>query len=507
MQHLPVHWSEGLFLTAQHFQAADRHWSELLSRSEQFDQAYHYGLSAVRYSHEAIANGSFQLDACEGRTKRGTPISLGAGEEPARISLQDALDAAQPQRERLTLDVKALLAGGGAVRVYLAIPKLRLGTVNVGQRGSGGLHRYVELAGQSLCDESQGEDNQDVHFRTLNWKLLAKPPRSSAPEDATTGLRFDEDDPDYELLPIAQVRRAGESGPELDLSYIPPLLSSQAWEELSKGVLQRIYDWIGHRSEVLSNQVRIRRITLASPEPGDLDRLLLLMRLNEAYATLGHLAFARGIHPFVAYGLLVQIIGQLAIFDDERRPPPIPRYDHDELGPIFHWALAQIRRYLDRTAPQQSYFFRPFEGRKVGMQVTFDQPWLGAGFRWYVGVSYQQITPDQCRGLLAPNALFWKLASSRQVDRRFENKEPGLDLLFQPSPPSELPEQNWLYFEVTRKGDAWDDVVAQQTLAMRFSDKYVENRDALEGQRKLQIRTPTTKADLEFGLFAVASRT
>ena len=46
----------------------------------------------------------------------------------------------------------------------------------------------------------------------------------------------------------------------------------------------------GNRIEILSQQVVSRGITLASQEPGDLDRLFMLMRLNEAYASLVILA-------------------------------------------------------------------------------------------------------------------------------------------------------------------------------------------------------------------------
>src|SRR5688572_15266821 len=124
MQHLPVHWTEGLFLTAQHFQAADRHWHELLFRGERFDQAYYYGARSVRFSREAIANLSFQLDACEARTRSGTIISFGEGDEPDRINLKDALPAASGG---LKHDLTTLLATRRAVRIYVGIPKLRLG--------------------------------------------------------------------------------------------------------------------------------------------------------------------------------------------------------------------------------------------------------------------------------------------------------------------------------------------------------------------------------------------
>lgn len=503
MQHLPVHWTEGLFLTAQHFQAADRHWQELLFRGERFDQAYYYGLRNVRFSRPAIANLAFQLDACEARTRTGAIISFGEGDEPDRISLKDALPVIGVAGE-LKSDLTALLAARRVVRVYLALPKLRLGSANTGRRGDDGLHRYVEVPPVALQDESTGGNDQEVGFRVPNARLIVKPPRGEG-GDGNGALRFDDDDPNYDLLPVAQIRRAGEGGPELDESYIPPILSIDAWPELQRGIVQQIYDRIGNRIERLSQQVIARRIAFASQDPGDLDRILMLMRLNEAYAALSVITFASGVHPLPAYVALVKIVGQLAIFDPSRRPPAIPKYDHDDLGTIFRWVRDQILLYLDLT-PDLPYFHRPFIGQGLGMQVTFDPDWLGPHFKWYVGVQYHQITAAQCRNLLAPNALHWKLGSVKQVEGMFQSGRPGLQLVPQEPAPKELPATDRIFFEVTRSGDAWQDVLVTQTLAMRYKDALVDNRESLEGQENLVIHVPPKKVELQFGLFVVPSR-
>ena len=55
MRNLPVHWSEGMFLRPQHFQAADRHWSELIATSDRWSNPYSYGVWHVEISREALA--------------------------------------------------------------------------------------------------------------------------------------------------------------------------------------------------------------------------------------------------------------------------------------------------------------------------------------------------------------------------------------------------------------------------------------------------------------------
>ena len=77
MRNFPVHWSEGLFLVPQHFQAAERHWNELLNRSDKFDHEFNYGLRRIELSHDAILNQSFQVQECEASTREGTIIALG----------------------------------------------------------------------------------------------------------------------------------------------------------------------------------------------------------------------------------------------------------------------------------------------------------------------------------------------------------------------------------------------------------------------------------------------
>ena len=80
MWNLPVHWSEGLFLQPQHFQAAERSWAELFHTSGQWDHEYGYGVRRMEISPEAIANYQFQVNVCHARMKDGTLVALDPGQ-------------------------------------------------------------------------------------------------------------------------------------------------------------------------------------------------------------------------------------------------------------------------------------------------------------------------------------------------------------------------------------------------------------------------------------------
>jgi len=470
MHNLPVHWSEGLFLQPHHLQAAERYWAEALQTSEQWDHAYEYGLRRLDFSHEAIANQQFQLNVCHARMKDGTLVSLDPGQELDRVDLKEAF------------------AKESVVRVFLAVPKMKMGRPNVATAAADqGKLRYLETR-QTVQDESAGGNDQEIPFRELNVRLLLS-------TDDTAG---------YEILPVAQVQRAGEkaAAPQLDTGYIPPVLAIDAWPPLGRDIVRAIYDILGRKIEVLGEQVVSRGLTLANLEPGDLDRLLMLAELNAAYSTLGVLAFASGVHPLLAYTELVRIVGQLSIFSPERRPPEIPQYDHDDLARIFYWVKRQIETLLDYVRGPV-YEQRYFVGEGYGMRVSIESRWLEPDWQWYVGVHRGTLSDRDCLVMLSPGNLNWKLGSSRQVEAMFQYGQVSLELKPLGQAPGALPRGSWLYFEVTRGNAAWKDVLETQTVAMRLQDRLIVNRESLQGSRSLVVALGGKQFPLQFALFAV----
>jgi len=473
MYNLPVHWSEGLFLQPHHLQAADRYWTETLQTSEQWDHEYFYGIRRLEFSPEALGNYEFQVNVCGARMKDGTLVALAPGQAPDRINLKEAF------------------ATQSTVRVFLAVPKLRMGKANVTPPGDTGKYRYLPTK-QSVQDESFGGNEQEIQFRDLSVCLMLSTQDSAG----------------YELLPIAQVQRAGEkeAAPELDLGYIPPLLAIDGWPPLGRDVVRAVYDVIGKKIEVLSQQVASRGITLVSQEPGDMDRLLMLSLLNAAYCHLGVLAFAGGVHPLTAYAEMCRIVGQLSIFRPQRRPPEIPHYDHDDLGRIFHYIKAQILALLD-SLPDYEYEQRWFEGEAHGMHVSLESRWLGPDWQWFVGVERGTMSDKDCLAMLSPGALNWKLGSARQVETMFRFRQAGVHLEPLAQAPRALPpSRDWTYYEVSRDNEAWKDVLETQTLAMRLQERLIVNLDTLPGSHKLVVAVGGKQYAIQFALFAVPTK-
>ena len=479
MQYFPVHWSEGLFLLPHHFQAADRHLAEMLGTSLEFDHPYGYGVYSLQIDQGSLEQSLFKIQILRARMRDGTIIDQDVGQEEA-----DVIDLEEKLKEK------------PSVLVLVAVPRTQLGTPNVnvkraGKAGDQGdphtsprYHRFF----QTLQDESRGGNEKRIEVKSLHWRLLTE-------YDDTEG---------YDVLPLARVERASHAGAraQVDRTYIPPVLTTTACAGLSLDIIKKTAFFIEKRIESLGQQLAGRGVTFDSREPGDLAGLLMLDRLFESHAGLDVFSSGTGVHPFVAYVEMVRVVGRIAIFKD-RVHPEIPPYDHDNLGPVFHKLMNMIET---RVNAFRSYEYEQldFFGMGSGLQVTPDTKWFDSNWQWFVGVHKGELNDLECQDLLSSN-LDWKLGSRRQVESLFTRGAEGLRIAPLKRPPRALPtSSDWIYFDVSRANEAWKDVQADKSLAMRLNHLIISNPDQLQqGGRWLIVNWKGRQVSLRFALFAV----
>ncbi|HET6426548.1 MAG TPA: type VI secretion system baseplate subunit TssK [Planctomycetaceae bacterium] len=484
MQHLPVHWHEGLFLRAHHFQAADRAAFELRNTSERWDHPYRHGLYALEYSSEALANGFFEIQRISARLPDGTIIDLGHDATPDRRSVSAENPSVSATNLQDAFDQTAV------VRVYIGVPRRLSVGPNVDVRNGHPVTTRFIRRDLVLTDDSEGGNEQEVSLRELNVQVLLS-------TDDLSG---------YDVLPIAQVRRSSAEGavPEIDLDYIPPLITLEAWQSLGRGTVRAIYDTIGRKAEVLSRELSSRGTDLDGQTPGDLERILLLGCLNEAQAVLGALTFSRGLHPFTVFVELCRVAGRLGLLTPTRRTGDLPQYNHDDLATVFRQLQRQIE--LSLTAVRDYEHRRhEFVGAGLGMQLTFDASLRQSNWQWFVGVYNTELSANELQELLSPGHLDWKLGSARQVNELFAHRAAGLEMVPLNRTVRALPPRaGWSYYEIPR-GDspAWLDVLETETVAIRFKDSLIVNRTDLEGSREITVRYRGRPVTLRFALFAV----
>jgi type VI secretion system protein ImpJ len=466
----PVHWHEGMFLRPHHFQAAQRHTQYLTNLGDKWDHYYNWGLCSADIDLDALANHRLVVRSLKARMRDGSLVSV-------------------PEEGTLpTLDLKTAFEGSTNPTVLLAVPVANLKQANVSTNGPANGARF-RLDVQDLEDENTGFNPQPIQVRLLNLKLLLDT----------------EDRAGYEVLPICRVQKSAkaEATPELDVAYIPPVLACEAWPPLVADVLQQSYDRIGQRLQLLADLVVSRGITFDSQAQGDHQIFAQLRVLNEAYALMGTMFFAQGVHPFPAYLELCRLVGQLSIFGPSRRPPELPRYDHDDLGGCFY----RVKQYIDalfEDAPQPGYKERPFVGAALRMQVALEPSWLESAYQMFVGVK-STLPAEECITLLTRSALDMKIGSSDRADEIFRRGMAGLRFAHSPRPPRALPSvPGLIYFQVDRESqqDEWANVQKSLTLALRLNEHRIAGN--IQGQRVLTIKTTNNQTTaLQFTLYVV----
>jgi type VI secretion system protein ImpJ len=472
----PVHWYEGMALWPHMMQQAERFGVRQLQLSHKFNLHYDWGLRAIDLDVAALANYRFAAHTLQARLKDGTTVSAPEDGAVAALDLRPALQASD------------------AVTVFLGVPKLHLGRSNTrdpDEPSADGEHaraRWV-VGAEEIEDENVANNPQSVRVRLLNFRLLVST----------------EDHSGYEVLPVARVLRPPQpdAPPQLDRTYIPPLLACDAWSVLYADILQAVYHRVGKKIDLRANQVVSRGITFDSRSGQDPLIFNQLHVLNEAYALLGTLAFAEGIHPLPAYVELCRLVGQLAVFGDTHKVPELPHYDHDDLGGCF-W---RVRQYLDELmgeVGELTYKERPFEGQGLRMQVALEPEWLEPAWEMYVGVESPLPAEECVRLLTRAGQLDMKIGAAERVDYIFETGLSGLKFTHSSLPPRALPARvGLIFFQVSRESQLqeWQHVQRSRTLAIRLNQNRVVG--TIQGQRTLAIKTTGQPTTMSFTLFLV----
>jgi type VI secretion system protein ImpJ len=464
-----------MFLRPQHLQADRRHTQALAARSEKWDLRYNWGLVAIDLELTALANYHLVVRSLQARFRDGTLLSVPE-------------DAVLPE-----VDLHAAFSRDSTVMVYVAIPLFDLRKANA-VAGTSDSARYL-VDTLEVEDENTGSDPELIGLRRLNCRLLLG----------------NQEHPGFEKLPIARLVKGtrAQAPPELDVSYIPPVLDCEVYKHLSAGVtaeiLEKIRDRIGAIQKTQVEQIQSRGIGFESQAAGD--RLIMeqLRTLNEASAALSVLVSVPGFHPLQAYLEVCRVVGQLAIFGRRIGPatPPLPKYDHDDLGGCFF----KVKRYTDdllNDFSKPEYLEEPFTGEGQHIQVQLVGDWLQPAYQMFVGVR-TPLDSGECVRLLTQGGLEMKIASAGRVDMIFMRGFRGLRFFHCSTPPRALPsppDLNLIYFQVERDSEReeWQHVQQELKLAVRLNGI----TGNIQGERTLTIATgsranPTTT--MQFTLY------
>lgn len=422
-----VAWSEGMLLRPQHFQQQDRFLYHVARLRHAHLTANGYGFCELSLDSEVLALGQISLVRASGLFPDGMPFNFDQG---SNLVLEVPADA----RDEL---------------VYLALPQEKQAGVNIAPGANGQVARFV-MNGVSMLDDSVEEgEEEDIGLARLNPCLrLGR-----------------EDMAGYVALPVARiVEVVNEKEVRLDRDFIAPCLDIGLMSPLSS-FLRETLSMVKQRAKALAD-----RMQKGAEQSTTLFDVLMLQTLNRWQPYLEHLESGSRVHPERFYEAVVTLIGELATFTrGEKRPPELPRYNHDKLTETFGDLGAVLSQSLS-TVLEQTAVALKLEEAEYGIRVAplHDKSLLDSS--QLVLAVYADLTTEDIRRRLPAQI---KLGPVEHIRDLVNNHLPGISVSALPVAPRQIPyHAGYHYFLLDSDSDRWQQLKQSGGLAVHVSGNY-----------------------------------
>jgi type VI secretion system protein ImpJ len=440
-----VVWTQGMFLTPQHFQTLESYLEGTLQFRQAASHFANWGVTELDIDSEALANGLFRTNTCIGLMPDGEPVNIPDSDEaPPSRTIADHFPP-----HRTTLDV------------FLGLPESRPRARNVTIPGpdrsapSGAMPETRYLAETRMVpDENLGEEEKPVQVARRTFRILF----GNEYRDGFSSFR------------IAQITRNAAGLPILNPQFVAPCLNLASSRYLTT-LLRRQIEILANKSATLSAPRRQRGKLLAEFSASETAHFWLLHTVNSYLPELKHIWKVRQGHPEPAYVAMLRLAGALATFSLEGHPENLPDYDHDDLGHCFTQLDMKIRELMETVIPQK-FVSVPLELSDRFLwtgRVTEDEYFRNSQF--FLAISAKMGVDDLIRKVPA----IVKVASADDIQRVVRNALPGVTLRHTPTPPEAIPVRlDNQYFLLNQGGALWEAITRSRQIAVFAPGEVVE---------------------------------
>lgn len=439
----PLFWHQGLFLQPQHFQLEGLHTRALMTPFHTLLTPHFWGVGEMGIQKSALGNRTFNLTKGEFIFPDTTHVTFpGNALIEARSFESDWEEGGKPLP--VLVGIRKWNATGENVTVLPNLENL-----------SGVTTRFVTTA--------DAEDAVDLHQTgpTAQVKCMQYVLR------LFWGTEVDQLG-DYVLIPVGELVRTGEEV-GLSPSYIPPCMTLSSDDTLMN-LVKEIRDEIFARARQLEAYKKSRGIHTAEFGARDMVYLLALRSLNRYVPVLHHFTETRQVHPWHAYGMLRQLVGELSTFSEEVSvmgelwdgTQLLMGYEHRRLGECFSGAHSLIIRLLDEITAGPEYMIPLlYDGTYYAADLA---PAVFSGGNRYYLVFETQADPQP---LLQSLETAGKLGARESLPLLIARALPGIRLDHLVLPPQELPRRAFsIYFQLDHHSDLWSRVEKGNNLAL-----------------------------------------
>ncbi len=429
-----VAWREGQFLRPQHFQQADRAADQRLRARVDVMGPYPWGLTEIAIDEDMATLGKFTVVRARGVMPDGTAFSI-----PDELPPPPPLDLPADTRD---------------ATIYLTLPAGQPGAQEFDEGESAGPDIRFLVSDSEVADNFSDE-------RVSEPIELARPNlRFGVTRDQTYGRV---------LCGLAHVRELQAKRLMFDDRYIPPAQDIGATRPLKNGLV----DILG-RCEQRSDELALRAVEATDGGAETFASFLLLQALNRWIPVLRHLESLPVVHPERLYEELASLAGEIAtLVKPERKAPPLPPYEHENLRgtfePLFDLLQSMLSAVFDRSAVQL-----PLEQAGPGAWVSTiaDRNLYQHGY-FYLAVK-AAATGDEVRQMFPSVAKLGAVEKMRQI---VDSALPGVPLRHTPTPPPQLRVlPGYVYFELDRGVPDWRDFSVATALGLHVAGDWPQLR-------------------------------
>ena len=438
MDHLQkILWSEGMFLTPQHFQQADRYAEHLLQRRLSALNALGWGVLELEIGTDALTTGEFLLSHCVAMMPDGLAVdSPGLDPLPPARPIEPAFDSKK-----------------SSLGVFIGVPLARAGglAATLQQGPDSRLTRYQRRSA-TMTDENTASNEREVSIAVKTLRILFE------------GEPLD----DYDTIKIAELVRSSTGKFAMSETYVPPSLYLSASPRLTT-ILRRILEIISAKSGDLSAQRRQRAAGLVEFTMSEAANFWFLHTVNAYIPALMHFHNRPAVHPERVYLLLAQLAGELFTFAGEGHPKDLPSYQHEMPGDSFAAIEKRITDLMGTVIPTRCTPIALERTRESLFTGRLRDDRIVESAQLYLAV-LAEVPEDK---IIREIPLKAKISSQDKVDQLIAAALRGLPLRHLPTPPAEIPVQpGRQYFSLDKAGDHWEAVKKSRSISFYIPPEF-----------------------------------
>ncbi|HMB69658.1 MAG TPA: type VI secretion system baseplate subunit TssK, partial [bacterium] len=338
-------------------------------------------------------------------------------------------------------------ADRSSLDVYLALPDDRPGTPRCrpseSDRTSESRFRSEAIR---LQDENQPGSEAEVVVAHPNARL------------AFTGESLD----GHTVLPIARIKRSTEGALIRDPDWAPPSLSLQAAGPATS-ILRTVLESLSAKSDTLKIQTRQAG---GKVQYGTSDVMLFwqVHTVNSAIPLMSHFQRTPDTHPLDVYLAMVELLGSLCTFAEDRHPREIPPYRHEDLGGTFRELEAMFRSLIEISdvSRHERVALSQVNDSQLQGEIT-DERLLGPGYQWFLA-AHGALTEDRIRDEV-PGKV--SIGSAHNVEFLVRQALRGVGLTYTAIPSSDFPiKSGYVYFRLDTHDETWETIKEARSIAI-----------------------------------------